>query len=181
MKEKILAKMYAEAFLEYARETVGLDAIIDEFKNLKIVFYENPQLKEFFGNPEIPSVDKYDFLDKVFKEKFSGQMRKFLKLLMEKERIKYIIDICDYIRVTYSHGEALEAVLKTSYPLDLEAVREIKSKLENKLGKKINLYQELDGDLLGGLQIRVGNTIIDGSVRRRINELRKKLMLVEVS
>jgi F-type H+-transporting ATPase subunit delta len=181
MKEKILAKMYAEAFLEYARETVGLDTIIDEFKNLKVVLYENPQLKEFFGNPEIPFVDKCEFLDKVFKENFSGQMRQFLKLLMEKERIKYIIDICDYIRVTYSHGQALEAVLKTSYPLDLEVVREIKAKLENKLGKKINLYQELDGDLLGGLQIRIGNMIIDGSVRKRIDELRKKLMLVEVS
>jgi F-type H+-transporting ATPase subunit delta len=83
--------------------------------------------------------------------------------------------------VTYSHGEALEAVLKTSYPLDLGLIRKVKSKLENKMQKKINLYLELDPDLLGGIQIRIGNTIIDGSVRRRIDELKKKLMLAQVS
>ncbi len=181
MKVKILAKRYAEAFFEYSRQDLGVGKIIDEFKSLKIVLSENPQLKEFFSNPGISFVDKCEVLDKVFKEDFSGQMRQFLKLLLENDRIRYLTDICDYIRVTYSHGEALEGVLKTSYPLDLEVVREIKTKLENKLHRKINLYQELDGDLLGGVQIRIGNTVIDGSVRRRLDELRKQLLLVQVN
>lgn len=181
MKEKILAKRYAEAFLEYARETVGISRAVEEFKNLKAIFYENPQLGGFLNNPEIALLDKYRAIDKIFKQDFSEQAQQFLKLLLEKGRMKYIVDICDYIRVTYGHGEALDAVLKTSYTLDLELIQKIKTKLENRLHKKINLYLELAPDLLGGIQIRVGNTVFDGSVRRRIDELRKKLMLVEVS
>ncbi len=181
MKVKILAKRYGEAFLEYARPALGMDKIIDEFKSLKVILYENPQLKELFLNPEISFIDKCEVLDRVFKGNFSEQMRQFLKLLLEHGRIKYLVDICDYIRVTYSHGEALEAVLKTSYPMDLETVREIKAKLENRFRRKINFYQELDGDLLGGVQVRIGNTIIDGSLRRRIDELRKQLLLVQAN
>jgi F-type H+-transporting ATPase subunit delta len=179
MKEKILAKRYAEAFLGYARETIGQDRAIADLKELKAVIYENPQLGQFLNNPEIAVVDKNGVVERIFKNGLSEQTRQFLKLLLEKERIRYLADICDYVRVTYSHGESLEGVLKASYPLDLDVIQEIKSKLESKLHKKINLYLELDPDLLGGIQIRVGNTVFDGSVRRRLDELKKKLMLLQ--
>jgi F-type H+-transporting ATPase subunit delta len=180
MKEKIIAKRYAEAFLGYARETIGQNRAIEDFKKLKAALYENPQLGQFLNNPEIAIIDKSGVINRIFKENFSEETRQFLKLLLEKDRIRYITDICDYVRVTYSHGESLEGVLKASYPLDLEVIQEIKSKLENKFQKKINLYLELDPDLLGGIQIRIGNTVIDGSVRRRLDELKKKLMLIQV-
>ena len=180
MKEKVLAKRYAEAFLGFARDTIGMDKAIEELKNLKIVLFENPQLQQFLVNPEIAVADKGKAIDGIFKDNFSQQTRQFLKLLLEKGRIKYVIDICDYVRVTYSHGEAIEGVLKTSYPLDLDLIQKIKSRFEERLQKKINLYLELDPDLLGGIQIRIGNAVIDGSVRRRIDELRRKLMLAQV-
>lgn len=180
MKEKILAKRYAEAFLGYARESIGQAKAVEELKDLKIILSENPQLAQFLNNPEIATVDKYGVIDRALKEIFSDELRRFLKLLIEKERIKYLGDICDYVRVTYSHGQALEGVLKTSYPLDLDVIQKIKTRLEDKLHRKINLYLELDADLLGGVQIRIGNTVIDGSVRRRLEELKRKLMLVQV-
>jgi len=181
MKEKIIAKRYAEAFLGYARETIGQDKAVEELKNLKIVLYENPQLGQFLNNPEIAIADKCGVIDRTIKDSFSEELRRFLKLLLEKERINYLNEICDYVRVAYSHGAALEGVLKTSYPLDLDLIQKIKTRLEEKLHHKINLYLELDADLLGGVQIRIGNTVIDGSVRRRLEELKRKLMLVQAT
>jgi F-type H+-transporting ATPase subunit delta len=180
MKRKILAKRYAEAFIGYSRVTIGMEQAVEELKSLKVILRFNPDLLEFFFNPEIALVEKEQSIDNVLKDYFSNETRQFLKFLLEKERIHELVDICDYVRETYANGKAVEALLKTSYPLDLEVIEKIKEKLEVKLGKKLRLYLDLDAELLGGVQIRVGNVMIDGSVRRRLEELREKLMTVQV-
>lgn len=176
MKEKILEKRYAEAFLSFAKNSIGIEKAVEELKDIKIIICGNPELEEFLYNAGIIYTEKCDFIDKVFNEIFSNETRHFLKFLLEKKRIGHLIGISDYVRIKYSHGEAIEVLLRTSYPLELELIQKIKIKLGEKFGKKINLFLELDPDLLGGVQVRIGNTIIDGSVRRRLEELKEKLM-----
>jgi len=180
MKEKIIAKRYAEAFLNYARETVGLEKAVAELKDLKIIFGTNPDFREFLEDLGVLVSDKYQVIDNVLKD-FSEETLQFIKLLIDKGRIKQLSQILDYIRINYSREEAHDALLKTTYPLDLELIKVIKERLENKLNKKLSLHIELDPDLLGGIQITVGNTVIDGSVRRRIDELKERLMTARVS
>lgn len=180
MKRKIVAKRYAEAYLNFAKESIGRDKAVEELKELKIVMHTNRELEEFLRNPEITNQEKDDVIEKVLAD-FSQETRQFLKLLLDKERIAYLIEICDYVRATYSHGESVEALLKTSYPLDLDVIQAIKTRLEKKMQKAINLHLELDADLLGGVQIRIGNYIIDGSVRRRLDDLEEKLKKLQVA
>lgn len=181
MKEKIIAKRYAEAFLSYARNSIGKEKPVEDLKGLKMILRSNPDFEEFLYNPQITYLEKCDVLDKVLGKVLSDETRQFMKMLLEKERIESIIDICDYVRINYSHGEAVDAVLKTSYPLDLELIQEIKSMLEEKLSGKLNLYLDLDPSLLGGVQVRIGNYIIDGSIKRQISELKEKLLAVQIS
>jgi F-type H+-transporting ATPase subunit delta len=180
VKEKIIAKRYAEAFLGFAKETVGTERVVAELKNLKIILHSNPDFEGFLYNPEIATAEKCSVIDAVLGSHFSQETRQFLKLLLQKERITQINAVCDYVRMTYAHGEGVEAVLKTSYPLDLDLIQKIKSRLENKLQKKLNLYLELDADLLGGVQIRIGNMILDGSVKRQLEELKRQLKNTQV-
>ena len=175
MKNKIIEKRYAEAFLGFAKNTFGQDRAVEELKQLKIILFENPLLREFLDNTEIIYAEKCAVMDDAFKA-FSEETREFLKLLLEKGRIKNILGICDYVRINYSSGEALEALLKTSYPLDLDVIQNIKDSVEGNLKRKLDLHIELDPDLLGGAQIKVGNTLMDGSVKKRLEELREKLM-----
>jgi F-type H+-transporting ATPase subunit delta len=86
-----------------------------------------------------------------------------------------LFDILDYIIINYAHGEETPAVLKSAYPLDLEDVQRVKENLEKKFKRKVRLYLDLDGELLGGLQITMGNTVIDGSLKRRLEDLREKI------
>ncbi len=181
MKEQILAKRYAEGFIASARDTVGLKAIVREFKALKNIIRENPEFKSFLESMEVTYSEKSVFIDKTLDGNFSAEMRDFLRLLLEKRRFNIIVLISDYVRITYAHGEALDAILRTSYPLDTEVIQSIKNKLETKFGKKLNLYVNLDASLLGGIQVRVGNTIIDGSVRKRLQELRERLQTAKVN
>ena len=129
MKEQIIAKRYAQAYVSYARSAVGVPGIVDEFKGLKQIIQDNPGLREFFENPGITDSEKYQFIDSVFVKGFSEEFRVFLKLLIEKVRIVLLPEIIDFIRINYAYGEAVEAVLETAYPLDLDLVSRIERAL----------------------------------------------------
>ena len=182
MKDEIIVKRYTEAFLGFAKETLRMENALEDLKNFKaMVLRENPSFLEFLESPEIPYTEKCEVIDLVLKEGFSVEFRIFLKLLLKKGRIDKIADIAEYARIWYSHGTKTEALLKTSFPLDLKLIEAIKEKLESKFRKKFKLYIDLDASLLGGLQITIGNKVIDGSVRRRLDELHDKLMSVRIS
>jgi len=179
-KTRLLIKRYSEAFAFYVNAGIGIEKAADGLKRFKLLLHSNMDFEEFLYNPEINFQEKCAVIDNVLKKYFTVELGHLLKLLLEKGRIEIITGICDYFRVKYSHGEAVDALLRTSYPVDTKILKLVKKKLEEKLNKKMNLYLELDPDLLGGLQIRIGNTIIDGSVRRRLDNLREKLMTAQV-
>ncbi len=181
MKNAIAIKRYADAFLGYAAETSGRGVAIEDFRKIKDLIRENPEFIHFLLIPGITYSEKCGFIDTLLASDFSDQFRQFLKLLLNKGRIGMLDAMADFVRVQYSHGEETEAKLKTSFPLDIDEIKTIKTTLENKLHKKFKLYIDLDGSLLGGIQLTIGNTIIDGSVRRRLEDLRAKLMTVRVN
>jgi len=180
MKERLVVKRYAEAFMDFSKETVGLERAAQDFKGLKLLMQENPGFQEILSSLDVALTEKEDFIDKVLGADFSKEFRQFLKLLLEKQRIDKIIDIADYVRVAYAHLGETEAILRTSFPLDLDLVREIKDRLEKKFNRRFRFYINLDGSMLGGVQVIIGNTIIDGTVRRRLSDLKEKLLSLKV-
>jgi F-type H+-transporting ATPase subunit delta len=180
MKNEVISKRYADAFLEFARGTIGFEKGLEELRDLKRVFQDNPDFGSFVGSPQITEIEKRAFIDDSLKDNFSEEARGFLKLLLKKGRIDILPDIAEYARVEYSHGVEVEALLKTSYPLDTEDIQKIKDSMEKKFKKKLHLYVELDSDLLGGISMKVENTIIDGSVKRRLSDLKEKLTTAKV-
>ncbi|MFH0764319.1 MAG: ATP synthase F1 subunit delta [Candidatus Omnitrophota bacterium] len=180
IKNEIVAKRYADAFLGYCAETIGREKGLDELLRARRVFEDNPDFKEFLESLDITTKEKFDIIEKVMSNNFSEELRNFLKLLLDKGRIRLFLDIAEYARINYSHGVEQDALLKTSYPLDTEVIEAIKNVLESKLKKKLHLYIELDPELLGGISVQAGNMIIDGSVKKRLEDLRTKLILSKV-
>ncbi|MDD2752643.1 MAG: ATP synthase F1 subunit delta [Candidatus Omnitrophica bacterium] len=180
MSNRIVVKRYAEAFVAYAKETAGLDRILEDLKNLRNVLRENPEFLEFLKSPEITHLEKLETIDKVLNQDFSKETGFFLKLLLEKERIELINDVVEYIRINYAYQGETEVLLKTTYPLDLELVKKIEDTIEKKFQRKFKFFINLDASLLGGIQITMGNKVLDGSVRRRLDDLREKLNSVRI-
>jgi F-type H+-transporting ATPase subunit delta len=180
MIDVVIAKRYGDAFVSSARKSIGLERILRDFKELKVIMQDNPGFAFFLHSPDISESQKKDFIDKVLGEDFSYDFKQFLKLLLAKRRIDKVLDIAEYVRLNYAHEGEAEAVLKTSFPLDLEVIQNIKDKLENRLNKKLKLFIDLDGGLLGGVRLVIGNTVVDGSLRRRLDELKEKLLTVRV-
>jgi len=180
MTERVVVKRYAEAFMDFSAGTIGLKKALQDFKHLKLLIERNKGFMEILQSLDVAYSEKCDFIDRVLDENFSREFGQFLKLLLEKRRIDKIIDIADYIREAYAHLGETEAVLRTSFPLDLDLIAKIKNRLEDKFKRKFRFYIALDGTMLGGVQVIIGNTIIDGTVRRRLQDLEEKLSTVRV-
>lgn len=180
IKDKIIVRRYAEAFINTAKGYIGIERIVRELKDFKILLRENPQLETFLNTYEITKNEKSAVLEKVLPKEFSREFKDFLNLLIEKRRIDKIIDVADYVRSSYAHDKEVDALLRCTYPLDLTVIEKIKRSLENKLNKKFNLYLEIDPDLLGCVQVIIGNTIIDGSIKKRLLDLKQQLISARV-
>lgn len=177
----IVSHRYAEGFLEYAKETIGIDRALAELQLVKDAFRDNPDFMSFLENPAITVSEKCEVSRKVFGGRFSEETRSFLELLLRKGRIGLIAAIAGYARIRYAHGEEADALLETSYPLSTEYIGAIKDSLEKKLRRQLHLYVKLEPDLLGGVRVTIGNLIIDGSVRRRLTDLREKVVAARIA
>lgn len=175
-----LATRYAEGFLEYAKDTIGFEEGLEELQRIKNIFRDNPEFKEFLENPAINYIEKCSVMDNAFSAGFSRETRDFLKLLLKKSRIEKFYNIAEYARIKYSHGKKLKALLYTSYLMDTQILEKFKDKLEKKLQAELQLYVNLAPDMLGGIRLIIGNKILDGSVRKRFEDLRQKLLAVKV-
>ena len=181
MVNKIVMSRYGEAFISFAKDTIGLENALQDLKNLKlIVIDKNPEFMKLLCSLDITFDEKSAFIDSVLEKHFSEEVRQFLKLLIAKGHISELGDIMEYIRVTYANIGLVEAVLRTSFPLDIDLIKKISSKLEEKYKKKFKLFINLDATLLGGIQVIFGNKIIDGSVRKRLTDLKAKMLTVRV-
>ena len=153
---------------------------ITDMKDVKALMRENPDLKEFLFAPEIARDDKAGVLDRALGQVLAEETRTFIKYLLQKGRIDVLVSVAEYIRLVYSHGDVVDVVLKMTFPLEQDIIERIKARVEAFAAKKVNLYLELDPDLLGGVQLKIGNTIIDGSVRNRLLQLNKQMLQTKV-
>jgi F-type H+-transporting ATPase subunit delta len=91
------------------------------------------------------------------------------------------LDIAEYIRVKYGHHGQVDVLLKTAFPLDLDLIQKIQEALKNKFREMaLRFYIDLDGSILGGVQVIIGNKILDGSVKRRLEELKEKITIAGI-
>lgn len=172
---------YAEGFLEYAKETIGFEKALEELRVAKDVFRKNPDFKEFLENPAINYIEKCRMIDSALREVFSQEMRNFMKLLLKKERITLFNSIVEYARIKYAHGEKTTAVLYTTYMMSTGFLEKFKKALEDKLHVGLQLYIDLTPDILGGVRVVFGNKILDGSVKKRFEDVKRKLTALKVA
>lgn len=180
MDRDILAKRYGDAFFAYIKDGCGIEKGVEDLWNVNRILLDNPDLDRFLLTPGIDRTEKLNLIDTIIKEGFSGEVKNFVKLLIAKGRFDKFGYIADYVRITYSRGVETNALLKVSYPLETETIRRIKDSIEKKMNKKLHLYIELDSDLLGGIYAKIENILIDGSVKRRLEDMRSKLMATKI-
>jgi F-type H+-transporting ATPase subunit delta len=176
MSQRTVTRRYATALYEEADASGVLKAVDDDVLMLRNSIESNRELSRFFESPVIPTGKKDAIIRELLGDKVEGLVVRFLRLLVQKDRetlTKAILD--QYQSLRDEHRGIVDATVTVAHPL-AEADREVLvESLEEKTGKDIRLHVEEEPDLIGGLVIRIGDRVFDGSVRNQLNALRDRL------
>jgi F-type H+-transporting ATPase subunit delta len=170
-----IAEVYGRSLFEVAKEQDQLDEIHDELGQFADVLSENRQLQLFFFSPYFSSEEKKDGVAKVI-EGGNEYFVRFLELLAEKHRLPVLFRIRrEFDAMWAKEQKLLEVSVTSAVDLDEETVKGIGKKIEEQTGHRVELESRVDPDLIGGLVIRVGNMVLDASVRNRLERLRRQV------
>jgi len=172
-----IAKRYARAFFDIASEDKLFEQYYEELSGFALIVQGDKNLKEFLANPVFDHTEKKLVVEAIIqKVQMSDMTSNFLKLLVDKKRIGMLAEISDYYRELMD--EVLKRVrvsLKTAFPLPSDITAEIKRGLDQMTGKQTEVTIEEDSSLLGGIVIRVGDTLYDGSIKTQLSNIRNLL------
>ena len=170
-----IAEVYARSLFEVAMDQNQLDEIHEQLDEFADVLSENRQLQLFFFSPYFSSDEKKDGVAKVI-DGGNEYFVRFLELLAEKHRLPVLFRIRRELDSLWAKEQRLLEVSVTSaVDLDEETVKGIGKKIEEQTGNRVELTSRVDPDLIGGLVIRVGNMVLDASVRNRLERLRRQV------
>ena len=178
MKSSNVASRYARAFFNVAGEEKRYEEYYHELHRFTALMAENRNLKDFFNNPMFPKADKKDVLNKLLQMlDLSRPAANFIRLLIEKGRIVRIEEIEESYRQLMDETLGIARVqVKTAFSLKPEMAVSLKQALESLTGKKVEMQVEEEPALLGGIVVRVGDKLYDGSVRIQLENMRKLLV-----
>ena len=171
-----VARPYAEALLEIAREKGLLDVFREELGFIGEYFRSDPDLHTFFESPRIERAVKRAVLRKAFDGRLNDLIVCFLELLVEKSRQFYLQEIIEAYVELYDEETGRAGVqLLTARPLDSGKAAALRDRLSGILKREVHLDTEVDPGLIGGIVLHVGDTVVDGSIKRKLDELSKKM------
>jgi F-type H+-transporting ATPase subunit delta len=170
-----IAQVYARALFEVAMERDILDEIHDELGAFTEALDVNRELAVFFFSPYFSSEEKKNGLERAVTGADPAFMN-FLQALLERHRMPAIFRIrARFEQLWDEENKLLPVEVTSSVELDKEIVQSIGERIGEQTGQKVELSSRVDPDILGGLVVRVGNFVLDASIRNRLNQLRKQV------
>ncbi|WDV46084.1 F0F1 ATP synthase subunit delta [Clostridiaceae bacterium M8S5] len=179
---QLVGKRYAEALFEVALEMNKLEKFKDELSSINGVFNSEKKLKTIFEHPKLSKKEKKDIVDKLFKEHASKEVLNFMYIIIDKGRERYLNDINkEYIKLSNKEQGIVEAKAITAIKMTKEEIENLASKLSSKLDKKVVLKNVVDENIMGGVLVRIGDRVIDASIKGQLNEIKGLLNSVKVT
>jgi F-type H+-transporting ATPase subunit delta len=170
-----LAEVYSRALFEVAKEHDVLDEVHEQLGQFADELDQSHDMQVFFFSPYFSSQEKKEGIGKMI-EGANEHFLRFLELLAERHRMPAIFRIRRAFDQLYAEERKLLPVTVTSaVELDKDTLKEIRSKIEEQTGRKVELTTKVDPDVLGGLVMRVGNMVMDATIRARLERLRKQV------
>jgi F-type H+-transporting ATPase subunit delta len=180
-----LARPYAEAIFEVARENQALGALSEALAAAESLLADG-QVATFLSRPALSDEERLKFLSGLFAEVlgegsvFGGGSRhgtNFLKLLIENGRVGVLPEIAEHFEALRADVEnTVDVVVTSAAALSDDQQREIVAALTKRLGREVRLQTEIDKNLIGGAVISAGDVVIDGSLRARLDGLTNALV-----
>ena len=171
-----VAKRYGKAIFELAVESEQTENVHQELNNVKAVFQEVPVLQTLLSDRRLDSHEK-EALMQILLQGFTGIVHNTLAMIYDYNRMAHLLLIIDeFERRYYQSKKIAQAVVTTTIPLTEEQKNRLSVNIGKKLGfKELEITEQIDPDILGGVIVEANHHVIDGSIRNRLEQLHKQL------
>ncbi|MBP2651101.1 MAG: synthase subunit delta [Firmicutes bacterium] len=177
-----LAARYAHAIFELASDKKIIDAVERELLLITEAMNESKDLASLLCHPQVPAEVKKDTVVKLFSSDLSEYVRNFLFLLFDRRRETALLAIVEEFRTLANRARnIIEAEVTTAMPLAQDQEKGLSEKLSVVTGKNVILKTQVDKRILGGVIVKIGDKLIDGSVERQLKTLKAALLKTEVT
>lgn len=174
--EKMLGQRYERALFEFADDRKELPQIKDDMVLIKHVFDQNPELGDLLSGVTLER-DKKDELFKTLSQDFSNTTKHFLQIVYQGGNMAYIGEITSQFIAHFNRSQGIQtAVATTAVPLTSQQADALSQQLQKRLNaKKVELNNQVDPTIIGGVIVRVNDMLIDGSVKNQLKEIHRQL------
>lgn len=177
MKSKVLGKRYAGALIAIGRKDGQFERYGQEL-SAALQMLQSGTNWASFTSPLLPVGAKIQIVDELSKRSgWSQTVTNFLKVLVERKRIKVLPSIVDaYVELADEAANRIHASVESAAPMDDATQSRLTQKLVGKLGKQVILETNVNPSLLGGVKVKVGSQVIDGTIRGQLSRVKEFLM-----
>ncbi|MGR3317965.1 MAG: ATP synthase F1 subunit delta [Candidatus Anammoxibacter sp.] len=177
MTEDIVALGYSRALYDIASNSGQVDLLEGELKALDALLKESKDLENVMMHPGISLNVKKKLVENILAYECSSLLKKFLFVIIDKRREKLLnLLYTAYLSVVREVKGIVLAEVQSTIELTEENIGKLKSNLERAIGKEVEITTTINSKILGGLVIRFGDKLIDGSIRSKLAKLKKNLM-----
>ena len=180
---KLISKTYGEALYELAIEENKVDSFAEEIALLRGILADSRELNSLMNHPKIAKEEKLQVMKRVFEGRLDAQLLGFLSLIITKDRYSEVDNILRYF---LDHVKELKGIgvahVASAEPLKEEQKQQIVDKLlETTSYQQMEMHYAVDSGLIGGIVIRIGDRVVDSSIRTKLEELQKSLMKIQLA
>ena len=173
-----LFRRYAKVLIEVARRDKLLPRVQKDLRSFMELLKTHPQLEGFFSDPKISPLHKEELLEELLSvADYEDITKNFLRLLSFRRRLPYLQEVWEAFQWQVNRLEGVAVVEAISpFPLSEGQTRKIVRRVSKFLGKKVEIKSSLDPSLIGGVVIKVGDTVYDGSLKKQLQLLKERLV-----
>jgi len=181
VRDETIARNYAEALFDLAEKHEGVDAYGAAIEMVAALVDENASFAAFLATPRIDADKKKDVLKKAFAGQVPANFLNFLQITVDKRRQKLLREIAEQFKALVDeHMNRAHVTVTVARKLDDASMDQVASGLSVLLGKTAIPDIRVKPDILGGVIVRAGDTIYDGSLRRRLDRMRRQLLAADM-
>ncbi len=180
---KLVSKTYGEALFEVAVEDNAVDSLFKEAEAVSAIFRENKEYVKLLSHPRIPAEQKLSFIEEAFRGKVSDEMAGLLAAVVEKGRFSEVEGILAWfeerVREYKKIGTAYVSSAAELTPEQKESIE--KRLLQTTPYESFRMNYNVDAGLIGGMVIRIGDRVVDSSIRTKLGNMAKELSKIQLA
>ena len=179
---KLVSKTYGDALFELALEENKIDSLLDEVKAVLVALAENQDLGKLMNHPKVSKEEKVALIEDIFKGRVSMELCGLMHMLVEKDHYHEIDDVLEYfIDCVKEHKNIGTAYVSSATELSDAQKKAVEKKLlDTTKYVEFEMHYNVDADLIGGMVIRIGDRVVDSSIKTKLYDLTRELSKIQL-